>query len=91
MRANEALSSIAAVCLDGVQAEGGFGKDSGVGGSKHLLPAKHGEPRVGVEQLDSDGEGRLPPGVCGLVCGGCGRRCCFFAGVTMVVGALGHI
>jgi hypothetical protein len=35
--------------LVGVQLVGGFGKLLGVGGSKHLLPAKQGEPLLGVE------------------------------------------
>jgi len=35
--------------LVGVQLVGGLGKLSGVGGSKHLLPAKHGEPLLGVD------------------------------------------
>jgi len=39
-------------CLVGVQLVGGFGKQSGVGGSKHLLPAKQGEPLLGVEEPD---------------------------------------
>jgi len=39
-------------CLVGVQLVGGFGKQSGVGGSKHLLPAKQGDPLLGVEEPD---------------------------------------
>jgi len=39
-------------CLVGVQLVGGLGKQSGVGGSKHLLPAKQGDPLLGVEEPD---------------------------------------
>ena len=45
---------------NGVQSEGGFGRQFGVGGSKHLLPAKHwGDERLLFEifeQMGDDGE-----------------------------------
>lgn len=40
-----------AVCFIGVQLVGGLGKESGVGGSKHLLPAKQGDA-LGVLGFD---------------------------------------
>ena len=36
------------------QLVGGLGKLSGVGGSKHLLPAKQGEPLFGVDEPEDN-------------------------------------
>lgn len=72
---------------DGVHAIGGFGNDSGVGGSKHLLPAKHGDelPLTGVRRCCGVNAGDDDLGF--LVCGRggeCRIGCCFLlAGVTM--------
>lgn len=45
------FSCFLATGLVGVQLVGGLGKLSGVGGSKHLLPAKQGDPLlVGVDE-----------------------------------------
>ena len=72
--------------LVGVQLIGGLGKLFGVGGSKHLLPAKQGEPLLGVELPEELEKGC---GLCWPFFGGGVHPllflwCFAFAGVTMV-------